>query len=79
MENIIIEDEDLINLLVKANKITHTTYKNSLNDVICALEEVIDAYEDAQDEIEDIKQDIEDNYKPISRAEEIGFNEIDLL
>ena len=78
MENIIIQNEGVIELLKKAKKITQTTYKNNLDDILVALEEVIDAYEDVKDEIEDIKQDIEDNYKPISRAEEIGFNEMDL-
>ena len=78
MENIIIQDEEVIKLLEKAREITNTTYKNNLDDILAALEEVIDAYEDVKDEIEDIKEDIEDNYKPISRAEEIGFNEMDL-
>ena len=43
-----------------------------LIDIIQNLEDTI---EYQQEEIENLKQDIEDNYKPISREEEIDWNE----
>lgn len=49
----------------------------SVEDVLTELEEVIDELENLRDEFEDYKKDVEDNYKPISYAEQIGYNERD--
>lgn len=47
----------------------------SVEDILIELEQVIDDMEALQEEFDDYKRDVEDNYKPISYAEQVGFNE----
>ena len=49
----------------------------SIEDILTELEEVIDDMEALQEEFDEYKRDVEDNYKPISYAEQIGYNERD--
>ena len=49
----------------------------SVEDILTELEEVIDELENLQDEFEDYKRDVEDNYRPLTQAEQIGYNEKD--
>lgn len=46
----------------------------SVEDVLTELEQVIDDMETLQEEFDDYKRDVEDNYKPISYAEQVGYN-----
>ena len=46
----------------------------SVEDILTRLEELIDDIEHLQDEFDDYKQYVEDNYKPLSQAEQIGYN-----
>lgn len=80
MEDLIIIDEEVRKLLDKASKVTKTNYEDySIQSLICAVEDLLFEWDYLKDEIEEINQDIEDNYKPISRAEEIGYNKKDFL
>lgn len=80
MDNLIIADEKIRKLLDKVGKITKTNYTDySINSLICAFEDLLYEFNYLQEEIEEMEQDIEDNYKPISMAEEIGFNERDFI
>lgn len=80
MEDLIIRDEEARKLLDKAGKITFTDYTEyTVGCLVSAIEDMIDAYEEKEDELERLEQDIEDNYKPISAAEAIGFDEMDLF
>lgn len=49
----------------------------SVEDILTKLEEVIDELENLQDEFEDYKREVEDNYRPLTQAEQIGYNEKD--
>ena len=58
--------------------------KHFLNKDIYEWEEILEIIEEMEDEIEtlkkektDLEDDIRDNYKPISYAEQIGYNERD--
>lgn len=81
----IITDKDLKELINKASKITGFTYaednnsKYTLEGLLNAFEDLINECEYLKDEIGDIEQDRDDNYKPISKAEEIGYNESDFI
>lgn len=78
MDDLIIADEEVRKLLDKVGKITMTDYSDySLSSLVCALEDMVLDHNDLEDKIEEIKQDIENNYKPISRTEEIGYDERD--
>ena len=80
MEDLIITDEEARKLLDKAGKITGTDYINySIQSFICALEDLMYEIDFLNDEIQHINQDVEDNYKPITKEEEICFNEKDFL
>lgn len=47
----------------------------SIEDLIATIEDLDGDVERLQEELQDLKQDIEDNYKPISEAEKIDWNE----
>lgn len=80
MNDLIIQNDEIRKLLDKVGDITKTDYKDySINSLICAFEDLINECEYLKDEIEEIEQDREDNYKPISKAEEIGYNESDFI
>lgn len=80
MEDIVITDEEVRKLLDKVSKITRVDYSDySINSLVCAVEDLLFECNYLEDEIGEIEQDIEDNYKPISRAEEIGYNERDFI
>lgn len=49
----------------------------SVEDILSELEEVIDELEDVKEKFKDYQREVEDNYKPISYAEQVGFNERD--
>lgn len=49
----------------------------SVEDILTEFEQVIDDKEALQEKFDDFKRDVEDNYKPISYAEQVGFNERD--
>lgn len=49
----------------------------SVEDILTELEDVIDELENLQDEFEDYKRDVEDNFRPLTQAEQIGYNERD--
>lgn len=46
----------------------------SLEDILTELEEVIDELEDVKEKFKDYQREVEDNYKPLSYAEQVGFN-----
>lgn len=60
-------------------------YKNLFeDDDTLTIEELFSTIEDLnseisriQEEFDDFKKDVEDNYKPLSYAEQIGYNERD--
>lgn len=47
----------------------------SIYDIVDLLENVVDDYEKLQEEFEDYKQYVESNFKEMSQAEQIGWNE----
>ena len=47
----------------------------SIEDLIATIEDLDSDVERLEEELEDLKQDMQDNYKPISEAEKIGWNE----
>lgn len=49
----------------------------SVEDILIELVEVIDELENLKEEFDDYKQDVADNYRPLTQAEQIGFNERD--
>lgn len=49
----------------------------SIEEILAELEQVIDDKGALQEEFDDFKREVEDNYKPISYAEQVGFNERD--
>lgn len=49
----------------------------SVEEVLTRLEELIDDIDHLQEEFEDYKRDVEDNYRPLTQAEQIGYNERD--
>jgi uncharacterized protein (UPF0335 family) len=49
----------------------------SVEELLTKLEELIDDLENKEEELKDLKQDVEDNYRPLSQAEQIGYNEKD--
>lgn len=46
----------------------------SLEELLGDYEDLIDENEHLQEKIYDMERDIEENYKPISYAEQIGYN-----
>lgn len=82
-------DETNFDILKRVSEITCTDYeikwfdaKNvdgyiEENSLISMLEDLISEINRLEENIEDIKKDIEDNYRPISAAEQIGYNEKD--
>lgn len=80
MEDLIIKDEEARKLLNKASKITTADYKDySIKSCICAIEDLLSEIDYLKDEMQDMAQDIRDNYKPVSKAEQVGFSERDFL
>ena len=84
LENIIIKDEDIIELINKASKITSFNYEDnsgeySLQSLVNVIEDLINECKYLKDEIGEVEQDRDDNYRPISRAEEIGYDERDFI
>ncbi len=71
-------------MLKRIQNITGTDYEaegnfltiDSVGEIIADLLLAVDRLEE---EIEDIEQDRDDNYKPISYAEQVGYNERDFL
>lgn len=49
----------------------------SVEEVLAELEEVIDELEEVKEKFKDYQREVEDNYKPLSYAEQVGFNERD--
>lgn len=47
----------------------------TIDELISEYEELWDDYNRLEEQFEDFKQDVNDNYKPISQAEQIGWNE----
>lgn len=43
------------------------------------LEELVNTINSLEEKIKHLEQDIEDNYRPISYAEQIGYNERDFI
>lgn len=78
--------EDNYNILKKASDINSVDYEIKWTDaenlegyidpeeLLSMVEDLVYAYEDKEEELRDLEQDLEDNYKPISRAEEIGWS-----
>lgn len=73
IENIPIESEWDINNWIKKG----VSY--SWNELINIISDLVDEYKTLEEEYEDFKQDVEDNYKPISVAEQVGYNERDFI
>lgn len=49
----------------------------SVEEILTELEELIDDLEYLKEEFDDYKRDVEDNYRPLTQAEQIGYNEKD--
>lgn len=49
----------------------------SWSDLFDLYDNLYSEYERIQEELEDLKRDLEDNYRPLSQAELIGYNERD--
>lgn len=49
----------------------------SLEEIFTKFEEAVDELENLKEEFKDYKQYVEDNYRPLSQAELIGYNESD--
>ena len=47
----------------------------SIEDLIAKIEDLDTDVEDLAGQIKDLKQDMEDNYRPVTLAEQIGWNE----
>ena len=47
----------------------------SIEDLIATVEDLDADVERLQEELKDLHQDIQDNYKLVSQAEQIGWNE----
>ena len=49
----------------------------SVEEILTELEELIDDLGYLREEFDDYKRDVEDNYRPLTQAEQIGYNEKD--
>lgn len=49
----------------------------SLEEVFTKFEEAVDDLEHIKEKYKELKQDVQENYRPISQAELIGYNERD--
>ena len=47
----------------------------SIDELIAIIEDLDSELEHTKEEFEDFKNDVEDNYKPISMAEQVGYDE----
>lgn len=50
-----------------------------VNEILDKLLELETEKEEVEDNLKALQQEIEDNYKPISVAEQVGFNERDFI
>lgn len=73
IENIPIESEWDINNWIKKGVLY------SWNELIDIISDLVDEYKTLEEEYEDFKREVEDNYKPISVAEQVGYNERDFI
>ena len=46
-------------------------------EILEGIQSMQDEIDSLKEELEDIKQDVKDNYKPVSYAEQVGYNERD--
>lgn len=51
----------------------------SVEEILTELEELIDDLGYLREEFDDYKRDVEDNYRPLTQAEQIGYNERDFF
>lgn len=51
----------------------------SIEEILTRLEELIDDIGYLQEEFDDFKREVEDNYRPLTQAEQIGYNERDFF
>lgn len=71
IQDILIESEwDIGNVIHK-----DTDY--SWSELIDIISDLCDEFDCLQVEFEDFKRDVEENYRPLTQAEQIGYNERD--
>jgi hypothetical protein len=51
----------------------------SINELLDALDQLIWEKEELRLEFEEFKQEVEDNYRPVSYAEQVGYNVRDFI
>ena len=73
---------DELDKVNKASKITSTDYDLKgdfipVEKLASIMEDLLHELDVLQEKYEDLEKDLEDNYKPISYAEQIGYNERD--
>ena len=71
-------------LLKKIEKITSTQYHTIANfipvdNVVSMIEDLMNEIEYRDNRIKDIVADREDNYRPVSVAEQVGYDERDFI
>lgn len=49
----------------------------TMEEIFNTIDELNSEIDRLQEEFDDFKKDVEDNYKPLSYAEQIGYNERD--
>jgi hypothetical protein len=51
----------------------------SINELLDALDQAIWEKDELKAEFEEFKQEVEDNYRPVSYAEQVGYNVRDFI
>ena len=72
-------DKRLLNQIERKLDVSFNPALISEGDVMDILEELVNMIDDLEEKIKHLEQDIEDNYRPISYAEQIGYNERDFI
>lgn len=75
-------ENDELEKINRASKMTGSDYELNGNfipveSMIAAIEDLLVEIDRLEEERKDREQEIEDNYKPISYAEQVGYNERD--
>lgn len=75
-------DDDELEKMYRASKISMTDYDlignfAPVEKLINVIEDLLIELDKAEEKYKDLERDLEENYKPISYAEQIGYNERD--
>lgn len=74
MDSIIIQDDEVKEVLDKASELTDVDYSDySIAALVAAVEDLTLEYGNLKNELDDYKQEVNDHYRPLTRAEEVGY------